>query len=193
MPATIARQWGWELLEQTNMCLALNMAKIAKVEFSYATIDWTQYLITPPCPKAFDVKLEGVRFPRHDNVKPAIVRHLAMLRQNDTDGCIPMQCGTAHNLQELWRRNRVGAPPPDWLRQETTAPMPPLPVMPTAPPGHNVWALASEIGSVSPRYVYIRTPLPRAQFFNLGTYAKNCKHDQEFNTALLTGEESTTG
>ena len=49
MSATMARQGGRVQLEQSNMCLALNMAKMATGGFSHATIEETQYLIKKPC------------------------------------------------------------------------------------------------------------------------------------------------
>jgi len=48
MSATMARQGGRVQLEQTDMRLALNMAKIAKRGFSRATIEETQHLIKKP-------------------------------------------------------------------------------------------------------------------------------------------------
>jgi len=45
MSATMARQGGRVQLEQSDMCLALNMAKLAKGGFSLAAIEETQQLI----------------------------------------------------------------------------------------------------------------------------------------------------
>jgi len=45
MSATMARQGGQVQLEQSNMCLALNMTKMAYAEFSHTTIEEMQYLI----------------------------------------------------------------------------------------------------------------------------------------------------
>jgi len=45
MSATMARQGGRVLLEQSDMRLALNMAKMAKRGFSRAAIEQTKYLI----------------------------------------------------------------------------------------------------------------------------------------------------
>jgi hypothetical protein len=42
MSATMARQGGQPQLEQSDMCLTLNMAKMAKEGFSRATIEETQ-------------------------------------------------------------------------------------------------------------------------------------------------------
>jgi len=48
MSATMARQGGRVQLEQSDMWLALNMAKMAKEGFSHAAIEETKYLITKP-------------------------------------------------------------------------------------------------------------------------------------------------
>jgi len=41
--------------------------------------------------------------------------------------------------------------------------------------------------------VYIPTPLPSAQLINHDAYAKNRKHDKDFDPDLLTDEETSTG
>jgi hypothetical protein len=48
MSATMARQGGRVQLEQSNMRLALNMAKMAKGVFLQAAIEETQNLIKKP-------------------------------------------------------------------------------------------------------------------------------------------------
>jgi len=48
MSATMARQGGRVQLEQSNMCLAFNMAKMADGGFLRAAIEETQYLIQKP-------------------------------------------------------------------------------------------------------------------------------------------------
>ena len=48
MSATMARQGGQVQLEQSDMRLALNMAKMAKAGFSRAAIEETKYLIKKP-------------------------------------------------------------------------------------------------------------------------------------------------
>jgi hypothetical protein len=48
MSAAMAMQGGHIQLEQSDIHLALNMAKIAKGGFSCATIDETQHLIKKP-------------------------------------------------------------------------------------------------------------------------------------------------
>jgi len=48
MSATMARQGGRVQLEQSDMGLALNLAKMAKEGFLHAGIDEKQYLIKKP-------------------------------------------------------------------------------------------------------------------------------------------------
>jgi len=48
MSATMARQGGRVQLEQSDMRLALNMAKMAKEGFARAAIEETKYLIKKP-------------------------------------------------------------------------------------------------------------------------------------------------
>jgi hypothetical protein len=48
MSATIARQGGRVQLEQSDMRLALNTAKITKGGFLHATVEETQQLIKKP-------------------------------------------------------------------------------------------------------------------------------------------------
>ena len=93
MSATMARQGGWVQLEQSDMHLALNMAKMAKGGFSTGAIEEMQYLIKFPCATVRDEKWWGVEFPRHRMVKAAIERHLYnakthhMLREKSYSKC----------------------------------------------------------------------------------------------------------
>jgi len=48
MFATMARQGGRVQLEQSNMCHALNLAKMAKAGFLRAAIDQMELLMTKP-------------------------------------------------------------------------------------------------------------------------------------------------
>ena len=108
----MARQGGQVQLEQSDMRLALNMAKMTKEGFSRAAIEETKYLIEKPWAEVRENKKWGVEYSGHDKVKAAIQRHLAMLRQNQTSGCLPCQNGTAKNPQARSRRKGAGAPPP---------------------------------------------------------------------------------
>jgi len=49
MSATMAMQGGRVQLEQSNICLALNMAKMAKTGFSRAAVEEMQNVIKKPC------------------------------------------------------------------------------------------------------------------------------------------------
>jgi len=80
MFATMARQRGWVHLEQSDMHLALNMAKMAKGGFSRTTITETQYLIKKPHAKMREKQKQGVVFPANQEAKCVIQRLPAMLR-----------------------------------------------------------------------------------------------------------------
>jgi hypothetical protein len=146
MSATMVRQAGRVQLEPYDMPLALNMAKMAKGGFSRATIEETQYQITKPRTKVWEEQKREVEFPGHNNVKSAMERHPAMLCENQTDGCLPCQNGTARNPQTRWRCKGVGAPQPDGLRLPT--------------PELTRHALGTP--PVPPGYVYIDISLPSA-------------------------------
>ena len=111
MSATMARQGGWVQLEQSDMCLVLNMAKVAKGGFSRSAVEETQFLIKEPRAEVCEEKKRGVEFPGHKHVKAAMERHPAILLENQTDGCVPCQNGTVQNPQTHWRRNGTGAHP----------------------------------------------------------------------------------
>jgi hypothetical protein len=103
----MARQGGRVQLEQSDMRLVLNMAKMAKKGFSRATIEEMKYLIERPRAEVPGEMKQGVEFPVHKKVKAAIQRHPAMLRQTQTSGCLSCQNGTAKNLHTLeMQRNR---------------------------------------------------------------------------------------
>jgi hypothetical protein len=124
MSATMARQRGQVQLEQSDMRLALNMAKMAKQGFSCAAIEETKYLIIKPGAEVREEKKRGVEFPEHNKVKAAIQRHPAMLHQNQTSGCLLCQNVTTKNLQTRWRRKETGVPPPAQRREPTPEPTP---------------------------------------------------------------------
>jgi hypothetical protein len=154
MSATMARQGGCVQLEQSDMRLALNMAKLAKEGFSHAAIEETKYLINKPHAKVQEVKKRGVEFPGHKKVKAAIQRHPATVRQNQTSGHLPYQCRTAKNPQTRRRREGTGTPPPAQRRVRTPEPTPPPPGMPTAPTSNTPGAQPSEIVNLPAGYTY---------------------------------------
>jgi hypothetical protein len=128
----MARQGGQVKLEQSGMRLALNMAKIAKEGFSYATMEETKYLIKKPHTQVREEHMRGVEFFGHQRVKAVIDRHPAMLPLYHTSGCISCQNGTTKNLQTHMRCKGSGALTPDQHRQPTPELIPPLPGTPPA-------------------------------------------------------------
>jgi len=78
----MARQGGRVQLEQSDMRLASNVAKMAKGGFSPAAMDEMQYLLKEPRAEVREEKKRGVVFPGHKKVKAAMKRHPAMLHQN---------------------------------------------------------------------------------------------------------------
>jgi hypothetical protein len=108
----MARQGGRVQLEQSDMRLALNMARMAKGVFLHATIGQTQQLIKKDRVEVQDEKIHGVALSEHNKVNAATERHREMIRENQTDVCHPCQNGTAKSQLTRWRRNGMGAPPP---------------------------------------------------------------------------------
>jgi len=122
MSATMARQGGRVQREQSDMRLALNMAKMATGGLLRVAIEEMQILIKKHWAEVWEEKKLGVEFPGHENVKAAMERHLAMLWENQTDSCHLCQNGTAQNPQTRWRCKGMGAPPPERLREPTPEP-----------------------------------------------------------------------
>jgi hypothetical protein len=165
MSATMARQGGRVQLEQSDMRLALNMAKMAKEGFLRAAIEETKYLIKKPRAEVQEEKKWGVAFPGHKTVKPAIQRHPAMLRHNHTSGCLPCQNATAKNPQTRWRRKGTGAPPPTRPRVQTPEPTPPPPGTPPAPTCNPSGAQPHEIVNLPAGYTHSHTAFLSTEFF----------------------------
>jgi hypothetical protein len=65
--------------------------------------------------------------------------------------------------------------------------------MPPQPPSDILGGHASKIEGVPLRHVYIHAPLPRIQFGNLDTFAKDSKWENDFNPDLQTDEGPSTG
>jgi len=155
MSATMARQGGRVQLEQSDMRLALNMAKMAKEDFSRAAIEETKYLIKKPPAEVREENKWGVEFPGHKKVKAAIQRHPAMLRQNQKSGCLPCQNGTTKNPQTRWTRKGTGAPPPTRRRERIPELTPPPPGTPPSPTGNTSGTKPAEIMNSAGRiYVF---------------------------------------
>jgi hypothetical protein len=104
MSATMVRQAARVQLEQSDMGLALNMAKMSKEGIAHAAIEEMKYVIKTQRAEVQEVKKRGVLFPVYQKVKTAIQRHLAILLQKHPSGCLPCQNGTAMNPQPRWRR-----------------------------------------------------------------------------------------
>ena len=132
----MATQGGRVQLEQSDMRLALNMGKMAKEGCSRAAIEETKYLIKTPCANVREEKKRGVEYPGHKEVKAAIQRHPAMLRQNQTSSRLPCHYGTAKNPQTRSRFKGTGPPAPDRRTEQTPEPTPPLPGTPPTPTGN---------------------------------------------------------
>ena len=81
--------------------------------FSRAAIGETQFLIKRARAEVWDEKNRAVEFPGHQDLKAAMERHPAMLRENQTDGCLSYPNGTAQNRQACWRRKGTDAPAPE--------------------------------------------------------------------------------
>jgi len=185
MSAAMARDGGPVQLEQSDMRLASNQAKVAKEGFSHAAIEQRQQLIKKPRAEVQEAKKRGVWLPLHDKVKAAIRRHPAMVRENQTDGCLPCQNDTARNAQPRWRFKGTGAPPPPLA--------PPRPGMPPVPPDDRERTPSSETEGVLPGYVYIHIQLLSARFYNLDRYTEDRMRDKDFIPDLLTDEGPSTG
>jgi hypothetical protein len=145
MSATMATQGGRVQLEQSDMRLAFNMAKMANEGFSLPTIEETKYLTKKSRAEVQEEKKRGFEFPGHNKVKAAIQRHPPMLHQNQMSGCLPCQNGTAKNPQTRWRREATSAHPPARRRVRPPELSPPPPSTPPAPTGNTSAAQTSEI------------------------------------------------
>ena len=181
---TMARQGGRVQLEQSNMRLALDMAKMAKGGSLRTAIKERAHLIKIPCADVWEEEQHGVELVGHIMVMAAIERHAAMVQENEIDSCLSCQNGTENIRQTRRRPEGTGAPPLE--------PALPLPGMPPAPPGNNAWAPNSEIDVMPPWYVFVQTPLPNAQLLNLDAYAKDRTCDKDCIPDLLTGERTSS-
>jgi hypothetical protein len=140
MSATMASQEGRVQLEQSDMCLVMNMAKMAKGGFARTAVQEMEYLIEKPHVTVREQKKWGVEFSGPEKVKAAIVRHSAMLHHNQTGRCLPCQNGNAKNRQTHSRHKATGAPVLMRCTQRTPDSTPPVPQMrplPESPPAPN--------------------------------------------------------
>jgi len=146
-----------------------------------------------PRTKVQEERKWGVEFPGQRIVYAEIQRHPAMVRENQIDSHFPLYNATAKSTQTWWRHKGTGAPPPDGRRQRTTEVKSPLPGTPPVPPSLTEGSQGSQIEGAPTRYVYIHTPLPNTQFFNLNAYVKDSKHNKDIISDLLTDEGTSTG
>jgi len=185
MSATMTRQGGWVQLEQSDMRLALNMAKMAKEGFSRAAIEEMKYPIKKPRAEVQEEKKRGVEFPGHKKVKAAMQRHPAMLRQNHSSGCLPCQNGTPKNSQTRWTCQGMGAPPPTRRREQIPELTPPPPGTPPAPTGNTSGAQPAENINLPAGYTYSHTALPCGEYFEDD---EDTEHDTDFDPDMVTDE-----
>jgi hypothetical protein len=183
MSATMARQVDRVQLEQSDMLVALNMAKMAKGGFSRPALEEMQQLISQPRPEVREQQMRGVQFPGHQKVKAEMERHLAMVYTNHKAGCLPCQNGTAKNPQTCWTRTGTATPPPDPAAPLPGTPSPPG--TPPAPPGHAEGNESYEREGMPSSCVYMHSPFPNTQFFNHNAFAKDSKRDKDFIPDLL--------
>jgi len=179
----MARQGGRVQLEQSDMRLALTMAKISQGRFSRAAIEETQQLMKKPRAEVQEEKKRGVEIPGHQRVNAAMERHLPMVYKNHMAGCLPCHYCTAKNLQTGWRRKETTAPPTDLAAPLPGRPSPPG--TPSAAPGDAEGNESYELEGMISSCVYMLSPLPNTQFFNHNVFANNSKHDKDFCPNLL--------
>jgi len=189
----MSRQGGCVQLKQSDMHLALNMAKMAKRGFSRTKIEETEYLLNKPHAQVREEKKRGVKFPGHKMVKGAIEWYLAMLRQNHTPGYLPCPNGTAKNQQICWICNGIGALPHNRHRQQTPEPTPPLPRTPPASNNNTSGAQPLDIIKLSAGPAYSDTSLPCDGSFTIDTSAQDSEHDADFDPDMLPDERTSTG
>jgi hypothetical protein len=181
----MGRQGGRVQLEQSDMRLALNMAKMAKKDLSRAAIEETQYRIKKPSAQVREEKKRDVEFPGLKKVKAVIERHPAMLRQNQTSGCQSCHNGTTKNAHACWRRKGPDALPPARRREPSPEPTPSSPVTLPAPTDNTSGAQPSEIVNMPAGYMYSNTAPPGAEIFDDD---EETKHDAHFDPDMLADE-----
>jgi len=174
MSDSMARQGCRVLQEQSDIRLALNMAKLANGGLLFTALKETQQLIKKLCAAVQDETKWGVEFPGHNKVNAAIPRHQTIVYKNHTDCSLPCQNGTAKNPQTHWMRIATVSPP---LELVALLPgIPHLPGTPTAPPSDCQAIENDEIEGIPSRCVYIHSLLPNTQFVIHHAHAKKIKH-----------------
>jgi hypothetical protein len=193
----MARQRVNVQLEQSDMSLALTMAKIANRGFSCTAIGEMQNLITKTRTNVRNKKKQGVQFPGHKQVKAAIERHLAMLCHNHTPGCLLWQNGTRYNPQTHCRCKKPGAPPPNRRRQQTQEPTPEptssLPKTPSATTSDTSGARHLDLINSLAGYAYLLICHSCAKSVTLEISGQDSEHDTDYDPDMLPDEGSSTG
>jgi len=116
-----------------------------------------------------------------------------MVYENQTDGCLPCQNGSAKNPWTRWRHRGTGAPSQVRRKQPTRVLTPPTTRTPPAPSGDNNCAQSSTIPNPPTGYEYKHGPYPGAQFFNHDTYAEDSEQDEDFIPDLRNADGTSTG
>jgi len=93
----MASQGGQEQQESSDICLAVDRAKMSKGGFSCAGMKETQQVIEKSCAQVLQDNMRVVEFPQDHQVNAAIERHHTMVYTNQMDGCLPWPYGTAKN------------------------------------------------------------------------------------------------
>jgi hypothetical protein len=189
MSATMATQGGRVQLEQSNMRLVFNMAKMAEEGFSRAAIEEMKYLMKKPPAEVREEKKWGVEVPGLKKVKAAIQRHLEMLCQNQMSCCLPSHIGTTKNLHSRWRCRGTAAPPPARRREPTPHLNPPTPGLPTTPTGNTSGTQTSEIVNLPAGYTSLHTAQACAECFDDDQDAQD---NTDFDPDMLTDEGQYT-
>jgi hypothetical protein len=181
----MARQGGRAELEQSDMRLALNLAKMAQEGFSRTAIEETKYFIKKPRAEVRGEMKRGLEFPVPTKVKAAIQRQPAMLPQNQTSGCLPCQNGTAKNPQTCWRYKGTGAPPPARRRKWISEPTAPSTRTPPTPTGNTSGTQLAEIVNFPAGYSYSDIVVLCVESFEDD---EATEHATEFDPDMLTDE-----
>jgi len=201
MSARTARQVGRVQLEQSDMRLATNMAKMCKCQFSHTTIHETQYRIKNPDAEVREQMEWCIELPGYQQFNAVIARHQAIVCQNLIAGCPPCENGTEKNLETCWPQKRTGVPLPTQCRQPTPEPPPeplpePTPLLPGTPPtmtSHTSGNSLSKTVNMPGRYSFLHTSLPSSKSVTLDVSAQDRQSDAEFDPEMMTDEGIATG
>jgi hypothetical protein len=88
MSATMARQGDQVTLEQSDLHLVMNMPEMANGALSHLAIKKSQYVLKKPCSVVQEKRMWGLECPSNRKRKDEIEKHLAMVCEDQTDGCL---------------------------------------------------------------------------------------------------------